>query len=56
MAQPMHQLPINELGVSWAGNIATVPKGRCAMPANDSWIYQGRDEKGRFGDDLAPEQ
>ncbi len=24
------------------------------MPANDSWIYQGRDEKGRFGDGTSP--
>ncbi len=25
------------------------------MPANDSWIYQGRDEKGRFGDGTSPQ-
>ncbi len=24
------------------------------MPANDSWIYQGRDEKGRFGSGTSP--
>jgi hypothetical protein len=24
------------------------------MPANDSWIYQGRDEKGRFGNGTSP--
>jgi hypothetical protein len=24
------------------------------MPANDSWMYQGRDEKGRFGDGTSP--
>jgi len=25
------------------------------MPANDSWVYQGRDEKGRFGDGTSPQ-
>jgi hypothetical protein len=25
------------------------------MPANDSWIYQGRDEKGRFGTGTSPQ-
>jgi hypothetical protein len=25
------------------------------VPANDSWIYQGRDEKGRFGDGTSPQ-
>ncbi len=25
------------------------------MPANDSWIYQGRDEKGRFGSGTSPD-
>ena len=24
------------------------------MPANDSWMYQGRDEKGRFGHGTSP--
>jgi hypothetical protein len=24
------------------------------MPANDSWMYQGRDEKGRFGNGTSP--